>query len=185
MFDNKKLKQLRNTLSKANIKASQDVFGKLMGIERSSYAKKEKGVYNFSANEIGNLIDGLVGILDEKQLTNVLVYLFGAEKNLSIAEQGSTAKIGFSCVAGAEIEKSTESETISSKSIEIITPADSGGDLLNMAREILDSDSHWRDALSLNIESLYKGLVTDREDRRKSEEPDKIPETGDRRRAVG
>ena len=174
-------------MNKANIKASQDVFGKLMGIERSSYAKKEKGVYNFSANEIGNLIDGLVGILDEKQLKNILEYLFGAEKNLCIAERGSTAKIGFSNVADAEIERnnSTGPDETSPEQLQIAASSSSLWRLLNMTKELLESDSHWGNSLLSNIESLYRGMVSDREDRRKSNRPDKIPKTGERRRAAG
>ena len=54
-----------------------------------------------------------------------------------------------------------------------------------MAKEVLESDSRWRDSLEPNIESLYRGMVLEKGERRKADHPEKIPETGDRRRAAG
>lgn len=57
--------------------------------------------------------------------------------------------------------------------------------LIDMALKLLESDSHWGDLLALNIESFHRGMVQENGDRRKSDQPDKIPTSGDRRKAVG
>jgi hypothetical protein len=57
--------------------------------------------------------------------------------------------------------------------------------LLDKARKVLESETHWSESLKLNIESFFVGLMSVDHNQRVSDEPDKIPKTGDRRKAVG
>lgn len=65
-------------------------------------------------------------------------------------------------------------------------PCEETQKMLEMARTVVESGTHWSKSLKSNIESLYIGLVSSENDRRKADQPEKIPqETGDRRKKSG
>ena len=146
--------------------------------------------------ELNDFIINKVGkdkslIVTDKQLSNVInERRRGSERWRRIVSEfiGTPYEemIGISVEAGAEIirNKDTAQQPIT-EPVQIAPPSASVRVLLNMTREILESGTHWSDSLANNIESFYKGMIADNSDRRKTEDPTKIPDTGDRRQRAG
>lgn len=90
----------------------------------------------------------------------------------------ATSTIGLNTTVGYEIIRKNEPQKPP-------PPSEHVRKMLDMAREVLESDTHWSESLSMNIDSFFKGMIADRGDRRRSVDENKIPPGGDRRKAAG
>ena len=146
---------------------------------QESWSGTQEGLGEFlgiSKGQVNNLLQGRRGA-DETTRRRIAAKIgIQYEKMIGLDQTNSLA------VAGQETCHNTISNQIKNASRK-------HRDLFFKSLSILESDTHYAAALRSNIESLYQGMRDtidlNRLNKRHEERPEKIPDSGDRRKLVG